>query len=77
MAGERILELCDALLEADNLLPQPISLGSERNNSFGHLCDVVMPAECFTVLSLYGTVGPHPLGVVRPLARPTGTVLSH
>ena len=27
MAGEGVLELCDALLEAHDLLPQPISLG--------------------------------------------------
>ena len=77
MAGERVLELCDALLEADNLLPEPISLGSERDNAFGHLRGVVIPAECFSARSLDSTVGPHPLGVGGPLAWPTGTVLSH
>ena len=77
MAGECVLELCDALLEAHDLLPQPISLSRDRNDAFSHLRDVVLPAKCFTALSLDGTVGAHPLGVVGPLARPTGTVLSH
>ena len=77
MAGECILQLCDALLETHDLLPQPISLGRDRNNSFSHLRDVVLPAESFTALPLDGTVGAHPLSVVGPLARPTGSVLSH
>ena len=77
MAGEGVLELCDALLEAHDLLPQPISLGRDRNDAFSHLRDVVLPAKSVTALSLDGTVGAHPLSVVGPLARPTGTVLSH
>ena len=77
MAGERVLELCDALLEAHDLLPQPISLGRDRNDTFSHLRDVVLPAKSFTALSLDGTVGAHSLSVGGPLARPTGTVLSH
>ena len=77
MAGERVLELCDALLEAHDLLPQPISLGRDRNDAFSHLRDVVLPAKSFTALSLDSTVGAHPLRVGSPLARPAGTVLSH
>ena len=77
MAGERVLELCDALLEAHDLLPQPISLGRDPNDAFSHLRDVVLPAKSFTALSLDGTVGAHPLSVGSPLARPTGTALSH
>jgi len=77
MARERVLELCDALLEAHDLLPQPISLGRDGNDAFSHLRDVVLPAKSFTALSLDGTVGAHPLSVADPLARPTGTVLSH
>jgi hypothetical protein len=69
--------LCDALLEADNLLPEPISFGRDRNDTFSHLRDVVLPAKSFTALSLDSTVGAHPLSVVGPLAWPTGTVLSH
>ena len=77
MAGERVLKLCDALLEAHDLLPQAISLGRDRNDAFSHLRDVVLSSEGFTALSLDRTVGAHPLSVVGPLARPTGTVLSH
>jgi hypothetical protein len=77
MAGERVLELGDALLKAHDLLPQPISLGRDRNDAFSHLRDVVLPAQSFTALSLDGTVSAHALSVGSPLTRPTGTVLSH
>ena len=63
MTGERVLELCDALLEAHNLLPQPISLGRDGNDAFSHLRDVVLPAKSFTALALGGAIGAHPLGV--------------
>ena len=77
MARERVLELCDALLKAHDLLPRPISFGRDGNDAFSHLRDVVLPAKSFTALSLDGTVGAHPLSVVGPLAWPTGTDLSH
>jgi hypothetical protein len=77
MAGERILELCDALLEAHDLLPEPITLGRDGHDAFSHLRDVVLPAKSLTALSLDGTVRAHPLSIVGPLTRPTGTVLIH
>jgi hypothetical protein len=63
VAGEGVLELRGALLQADDLLPEPITLCREFDKSFRHLGDVVMPAKCFAALALDGTVGAHPLGV--------------
>jgi hypothetical protein len=63
VVGEGVLELGDALLQADDLLPETISLGSERDNAFRHLGDVVMPTNGLAALALNGAVGAHPLGV--------------
>ncbi len=63
VAGEGVLELADALLQAGDLLPEPITLGREFDNTFRYLGDVVMPTECFAALALDGTVGAHPLSV--------------
>lgn len=63
VAGEGVLKLRDALLQADDLLPEPITLGREVDNTFRHLGDVVVPTECFAARPLDGTVGAHPLGI--------------
>jgi hypothetical protein len=63
VAGEGVLELGDALLQADDLLPEPIALDGEFDNTFSHFGDVVMPTKCFAALPLDGTVGAHPLSV--------------
>lgn len=77
MAGEGVLELRDALLQADDLLLEPITLDREFDNTFRHLGDVVTPTKGFAALPLDGTVGAYPLSVGGPLPRPAGTMLSH
>ena len=61
VAGEGVLELYDALLQADDLLPETISLGSERDNAFRHLGDVVMPTN--------GLAGDQPVEILSLLSR--------
>jgi hypothetical protein len=76
VAGEGVLELRNAVLQADDLLPEPITLSREFDNTFRQLGDVVMPTEGFAALPLDGTVGAHPLRVGGPFPRPPDTMLS-
>jgi hypothetical protein len=75
VAGELVLEVSDALLEADDLCPEAVAFGGELDDAFGELRCRVLPAQGVASFAFGGAVGAHPLRVGGPFAWPTGTGL--
>jgi len=73
VAGELAFELGDALLEADDLLPEAVAFAGELDDAFGELRCRVLALQCIASFAFNGAVGAHPLGIRGPLAWPTGT----
>lgn len=75
MAGEGVLELCDVLLQADYLGPEPVAFTGELDDPFGQFGGGVVTAQRITAFAFSSAVGAHSFRVVGPFAWATWTSL--
>ena len=75
VTGELVLELCDVLLESDDLCPEAVAFGGELDDAFGEFGGRVAALQRVASFAFDSAVDAHPLGVGGPLSWPTGTGL--